>query len=203
MTPVFKKDDKSDKNNYRPISILANLSKVYERIKQSQSYPHLNNNFTKYQRGFQKGLSGQHCLIAIIEKWRQSLDFGGQANAVLTALWEAFDCIDCELLIAKLNAYGFDNSNLAFIYSYLFERKQRTKINSSFSCWAEILFGNPMFNLETIFIWRLYMWSFLRDLEYASFANDITPYTCLPEIIHILEKLEKGMQGIFDWCSEN
>ena len=79
----------------------------------------------------------------MIEKWRQSLDSGGQAARVLNDLSKTFDCIDHELLIVKLNAYGFDNLSLTFIYSYLFERKQRTKINSSFSCWAEIVFGVP------------------------------------------------------------
>ena len=91
----------------------------------------------------------------MIEKWCQSLDSGGQAAAVSTDLSKAFDCIDHELLIAKLNAYRFDNSSLTFIYSYLSERKQRTKINSSFSCWAEILFiiwCTPRFNLGTTFI---------------------------------------------------
>ena len=107
---------------------------------QNQIYPYLNKIFSKYQYGFRKGFSAQHCLIAVIGKWRQSLDSGGQAAAVLTDVSNAFDCIDHELLITKLNAYGFDNSSLTFIYSYLSERKQRTKINSSFSCW-KILFG--------------------------------------------------------------
>ena len=110
---------------------------------QNQIYPYLNKFFSKYQCGFRKGFSAQHCLIAMIEKWRQSLDSGGQATAVLTNLSKAFDCTDHELLIAKLNAYGFYDSSLTFIYLYLSERKQRTKINSSFSCRAEILFGVP------------------------------------------------------------
>ena len=85
-----------------------------------------------YQCCFQKGFSAQHCLIAMIEKWRQSLDSGGQAAAVLTDVSKTFDCIDHELLIGKLNAYGYDNSSLTFIYSYLSERKQRTKIKFIF-----------------------------------------------------------------------
>ena len=79
----------------------------------------------------------------MIEKWRQSLDSGREAAAVLTDLPKAFNCIDHELLIAKLNTYGFDNSSRTFVYSCLSERKQRTKINSSFICWTEILFVVP------------------------------------------------------------
>ena len=154
VTPVFKKDDKSDKSNYRPISILPNLSKVYERIMQNQIYPYLNKIFSKYQCGFRKGFSAQHCLIAMIEKWRQSLNSDGQAAAVLTDLSKAFDCIDHELLIAKLNAYGFDNSSLTFIYSYL---SGRTKIDSSFSCSAEILFGIPQGSILGPFLFNAYI----------------------------------------------
>ena len=95
---------------------------------QNQIYPYLNKIFSRYQCGFQKGFSAQYCLIAMIEKWRQCLDSGGQAAAVLTNLWKAFDSTVRELLISKLNAYRFDNSSLTFIYSYLSERKQRTKI---------------------------------------------------------------------------
>ena len=115
---AFKKDDKSDKSNCRPISVLPNLSKVYERIMHNQIYPYLNNYFSKYQCGFRKGFSAHQCLIAMIEKWRQSLDSGGQVAEVLTDLSKAFDCIDHELLIARLNTCRFDNSSLNFIYSH-------------------------------------------------------------------------------------
>ena len=57
VTPLFKKDDKSDKSNYRPISILPNLGKVYEGIMHNQIYPYLNKVFSKYQCGFWKGFS--------------------------------------------------------------------------------------------------------------------------------------------------
>ena len=123
ITPIFKKDDKTDKINYRPISILPNLSKIYERFMQNQMYPYLNQIFSKYQCGFRKGYDAQHCLMATIEKWRKFLDIGGHVGALLTDLSKAFDCIDHELLIAKLHAYGFDNDALKFIYSYLKGRK--------------------------------------------------------------------------------
>ena len=126
-TPVFKKDDKSGKSNYRAISILPNHGKVYERIMQNQIYPYLNKIFSKYQCGFREKFTSQHCLIAMIKKMVSVSRFGRAGSCSSIYLSKAFHCIDRELLIGKLNAYGFDNSSLAFIYSYLFERKQRTK----------------------------------------------------------------------------
>ena len=68
ITPIFKKDDKTDKTNYRPISILPKVRKIYERFMQNQMCPYLNQTFSKYQCGFRKGYNAQHCLMATIEK---------------------------------------------------------------------------------------------------------------------------------------
>ena len=77
----------------------------------------------------------------MIEKWRKFLDIGGNPGASLTDLSKAFECIDHKLLIAKLHDYSFDTDTLKFIYFYLKGRKQRTKINSSYSSYTEILFA--------------------------------------------------------------
>ena len=94
-------------------------------------YPYLNQIFSKYQCGFRKGYNAQHCLMTMTEKWRKFLGVGGHAGAPLTYLSKIFNCTDHELLIAKLHAYSFDTDVPKFIYSYLKERKQNTKINSS------------------------------------------------------------------------
>ena len=89
--------------------------------------------FSKFQRGFWKGFNVQQCLLTIVEKWRKTLDKGDKMGAVLTDLSKAFGCIDQNLLIAKLNLYGFENSSLQFSHSYFSMLKQRTKIDSVFS----------------------------------------------------------------------
>ena len=68
VKPVFKKDDKADKENYRPISILPTLSKVYERLIYNQMYPYFDKLFPKFQCDFRKGFHAQHYLITMIEK---------------------------------------------------------------------------------------------------------------------------------------
>ena len=69
----------------------------------------------------------------MLEKWRKALDNGKLAGALLTDLSKAFDCLNHELLIAKLHAYGFDFNSLNYIYSYLSERHHRTKVNNALS----------------------------------------------------------------------
>ena len=90
-----------------------------------------------------RGYNAQHCLITLIEKWKKSVDNGGAFGALLTDLSKAFDFLPHELLIAMLDAYGFDKSSLKLIHTYLSNRKQRVKINDTYSSWSEILFGVP------------------------------------------------------------
>ena len=168
---------------YRPISILPNLSKIYEQFRQNQMYPYLNQIFSKYQCGFKKGYNAQHCLMTMIEKWHKFLDIGGHAGALLTDLSKTFDCIDHELLIAKLNADGFYTNVLKFIYSYLKRRKQNTKINSSYSFFAEILFVVPQGSILGPLLFNAYICDLfydIADLDFGSSADDMMT------ILHIL-----------------
>ena len=71
VTLVHKKDDKTSKENYRPISILPHLSKVYERLRYNQIYAYFETLLSKLQCGFRKGFNIQHCLLATIKKWRK------------------------------------------------------------------------------------------------------------------------------------
>ena len=99
---------------------------------------------SKHQCGFRKGFSVQHCLLSLLEKWKSAIDNRKTFGALLiTDLSKAFDCLSHDLLIAKLNAYGFSTVALRLVQNYLSNRKQRTKINSDFSSWEEILFGVP------------------------------------------------------------
>ena len=140
VAPIHKKKSKAFKQICSPVSILSNLSKVYERCIYDQIQTYFDKILSKYQCGFRKGYNSQHCLIALIEKWKKSVDNGGAFGALLTDLSKAFDCVTHELLIAKLHAYGFDKRSLVLIYNYPSNRKQRVKVNDSYSSRSEILF---------------------------------------------------------------
>ena len=137
----------------------------------------------------------------MIEKWQRSVDGGGQAGALLTDLSKAFDCIDHELLTAKLYAYGFDKNPLYFINSYLKERKQRTKINSSYSASAEILFGVPQGSILGPLLFNIYICDLIienSDNDIAHYAdNDNTPYACSSDLDSVIFKLQKNTERIF------
>ena len=79
----------------------------------------------------------------MIEKWKKVVDNGGAFGALLTDLSKAFDCIPHDLIIAKLKAYGFQTDALRFVYDYLSNRKQRVKLNKTFSSWRDIEYGVP------------------------------------------------------------
>ena len=112
---------------------------------------------------FAKKYSTRHALIAVIEKARKILDKGGTFGALLTDLSKAFDCMTHDLLIAKLHAPNFDMNALNLIFDYLTKRKQRVKINSSFSSYLDIfqgvlqgsILGPLVFNFSVIYSYFL------------------------------------------------
>ena len=128
MTSVYKNISKNSKDNYRPVSILSNISKIYERCLYDQIQVFFDSILSKYKCGFWRGYNAKHCLITLIEKnEKKSVDNGGAFVVLFTDLSKALDCLSHELLIAKLDAYGFDKNMLKLVNSYLSNRKQELK----------------------------------------------------------------------------
>ena len=104
---------------------------------------YFNDVLSKYQCGFRKGFGAQNYLLYMIETIRETRDNHRVFAAVTTDLSKAFHCIFHELLVVKLHAYGFDESSLKVIISYLKNRTQTTKVGSSFSELLNIIYGVP------------------------------------------------------------
>ena len=132
---------------------------------------------SKFQCGFRKRFSAQHCLLSMLEKWETCVDNKKTFGTLLTDLSKAFDCLFHDLLLAKLNAYGFSLPALRLMQSYLSNKKQRTEINSEFSSWEEILFGVPQGSILGSLLCNIFLCDLLfimDDVDFASYADDNT-----------------------------
>ena len=205
ISPIFKNDQRHFKENYRPVSILSALSKISEKLMLYQIDDYMRDKLSIYLCGFRKGMSAQHCLLLLVEKWRKSLDKTGKCGVLLTDLSKAFDCLVHDLLIAKLNAYGFDYLSLKLIYSYLTDRLQRVRVNASFSSWRKIETGVPqgsvlgpeLYNINSndLFLFML--------IEIANYADDNSPFTVAPTIPQVLSQLERETATLLNWIRNN
>ena len=194
ITPVHKEDDANDENNCRPVSILPSLSKAFEKCLYDQIYTYTDSILSKDQCGFRKGYITQYSIIAMIEKWRRNLDQGGICGALFTDLSKAFDCLVHDLLIAKLEASGFTHEFPKLINSYLTDRKHRTKINSSYSSFLDLLIGVPQGSILGPLLFNIYitdLFLFLDDDNIASYADDTTPYAMKGRTLQVLVNLSK------------
>ena len=119
ITPIFKKDDPLDKSNYRPVSILPLISKVYQRLIYNQLSEYTESFLSHILCGFRKAHSTQHALFKLLQSWQKELDNGGFVGTILMDLSIAYDCIPHELLIAKLKCHDIENGSLRLLLGYL------------------------------------------------------------------------------------
>ena len=161
---------------------------------------------SKFQCGFRKGYSTQDCLLAMVENCKKTLDQGNEYGALLTDLSKAFDCLPHDLIVAKLHAYGFSIDSLKLINSYLTERKQRVKINDQFSSWLDIVVGVPQGSILGPLLFNIFlcdMFFFCNDIDFASYADDNTPYCIGKTPEEVISQLEKSSKSIFEWFENN
>ena len=138
---------------------------------------------------FRKGYSTQHCLLNLLEKWKNSVDKGKSFGALLTNLSKAFDYLDHELLTSKLNAYGFTLPALRLIHDYLSNRKQRTKLDDNYSSWSEMLFGVPQGSILGPLLFNIFLadlFFVVKDIDIASYADDSTPFIVEKNIDNVI-----------------
>ena len=136
----------------------------------------------------------------MVEKCHEVLDKRNYAGILLSDLSKAFDCINHELLIAKLHAYGFSLESLTFIQSYLTNRIQRVKINSSFSEYRNVESGVPQGSISGPLFFNIFICDLFFDdidIDLANYADDTTPYAYDLELDKVIESLEKILISFF------
>ena len=206
ITSGYKKNNPLDETNYRPVSVLSVVSKIFERIMQTQFNDFIITFLSPYLWGYRKGFNTQHALLTLVENWRKSLDNKGFRRAIFLDLSKAFDTLNYDLLIAKLNAHGFQHYIFKLFHSYLFNRWNRTKVNTSFSsrkelnkCVAQGSVLGPI--LCNLYLNHLF---YLSDFtKVCNFANDTTFHACSNDLNNLIKRLEDDGFLAIEWFENN
>ena len=184
MTPVYKKGDETLASNYRPISVPSTIPKIFEQLKFDQLYRHFSPLFSDNMSGFLRGHSCCTALLKLTEDWRQALDLKKYVRVIAIDLSKAFDSICLNLLLAKLRAYGRQDSANRLIQSYFTDRFQKVKCNGSSSDWLPVRCGvsqgsllGPLFSIFLLMM--LIIQLALPHFLYTQMTQLSTQLTCL------------------------
>ena len=134
------------------------------------------------------------------------MDSGRAFGALMTDLSKAFDYLHHELLIANLDAFGFDIKSVKLIQQYLSNRKQRVKVGNAYSSWKDIFYGIPQGSILGPLIFNIFLcdlFYFLKGVSVASYANDTTPYTGNKTNDLVIKEIEHFSEVLFKWFDFN
>ena len=156
---ILKRGDETIFDNYRPISILPSISKVFERIifNQIHNYFHVNNLHFCSQYGFRKEHSTELAVLELIDRITQLLDKGTTPINVYFDLSKAFDTLDHNILLHKLKYYGIEGTALRLFESYLNERQQYVDLGGTTSNNNRILTGVPQGSILGTLLFIIYI----------------------------------------------
>ena len=149
-------------------------------------------------------------IMLYVRKWKKAVDKNKVFVVILTDLSKAFDCICHELLIAKLHAYGLSLPALKMIQDYLMNRKQRTKIGSSYSSWEELVSDVPQGSILGPLLFNIFLCDLFLEHEgyfFSNYADDTTPYVVANNTTEVVENLTNITLNLllllFTWFANN
>ena len=208
ITPVHKKGSQTDLDNYRPISLLSNINKAFEKIMYERVYKFLStqNSFFEKQFGFRVKHSTAHALISLTEHIREALDNNKFACGIFIDLKKAFDTVDHGILLKKLSYYGIRGLPNEWFKSYLTERKQFVSINGFDSKILKTSIGVPQGSVLGPLLFLIY----INDLNTAikhSLVHHFADDTNLLHVNSSMQKLNKllnyDLKSLCNWLKAN
>ena len=206
VSPSFNIGETFIRGNFRPVSVFSSLSKLYERVLSQQIVPLMAPDSSSLLCAFRENHSAQHALSRLVEQCRKSLDKKGIVGMVFMDFSKAFDYLPHDLLIAKLEAHGFAIGSLRLIFDYLTSRKQRVRINSTYSSWLEIISGVPQGSVLGPLLFNIYindLTYFMANSHLCNFADDNTLYASDFKLEGVISRLENDMQKTLVWFESN
>ena len=207
VIPLFKKGDKLDPSNYRPISLLSTLSKILEKIifKRTINFFNKHTVFTNSQFGFRQKHSTIHALLNFIDKVAHAIDNHSHLIGIFLDFSKAFDTINHNILLHKLSHYGIRGKALEWFRNYLSSRKQYVSLNDHNSTLKDIKCGVPQGSLLGPLLFIVYINDFCRSsnvLSFILFADDSNvffshdnPNTLVNTVNFELEKLTEWIRA--------
>lgn len=204
VIPIYKKGNKLDPSNYRPISLITNFTKIFEKIikKRLTSYLQKYNIISAKQYGFQAGISTQDAIIYLTKKIYDSLDQQMPSLAVFLDLAKAFDTVSFSLLCQSLEDLGIRGVNLKLFNSYLEDRVQYVRLNGVHSDPKTIKYGVPQGTVLGPLLFIIYINNlFLLETngEIITFADDTVVYYKDTDWTKLKQKVETDFTRIKKW----
>ena len=208
VIPIFKKGSRLLVSNYRPISLLSNLNKNFEKMiyKRVSSFLEKYNILYDLQFGFRSKYSTNHALIHMTEKIRSAIDSGKVTGGVFIDLQKAFDTVNHEILLGKLAHYGFRGPINDWFRSYLTDRKQKVVINGFESECKSMLHGVPQGSVLGPILFLLYINDLHNCIKYCTtyhFADDTNLLNICDNYKILQKSLNQDLKLLNSWLTAN